>query len=648
MPVTTSVLIPTYTPTRAEGRDVSLDRVYLGGINVFLQEHLPFFRKAPRVVRRMLDAAPLLRLATRRGVSVDPHQLGGLTVSMLRGADGAQQRSVMELIRFLADDLAPEIVSLPNSLLIALAPAIKRELSVPVVCTLQGEDHFLDSLGEPFRAEALQLIREHAAAVDAFVAVSEYGAVRMSEHLGIDRGRIHVVPQTIDFAGHVRAGLDNQPFTIGYLARIAPEKGLHVLCEAYRRLRAIPGLPPSRLHVAGYLAPEHKGYLEEIRKQMVAWGLEGHLEYRGALDREAKLAFLQSLSVLSVPSPKTTQKAQFLLEAMASGVPVVQPRFGVFTEVVENTGGGDPHRPRGHRLPRARHRRAVGERRAEEATRSGGVRRSSRALRHGTDAGEAPRRVPVGIDGSHRRPLVDGNHGDDGKLSPTRRRQETRARGQQDFEGLSGPARIDPGAIGGRSHGGRRRLRVDRGAVRQWEEHAAAHRGGAGAADVRTRRAERRRTRSPSTIGAWPRSAIVTSASCSRTITCCRSARCSKTCSSPRWWLSPAHDGIERRARALIDEVGLADRIDHRPHELSGGEKQRVALARALVLQPTLVLCDEPTGSLDHAAAEVVTALLLDLHKRHRAILIVVTHNLDLAGRMGTRYRLSDARLNAR
>ena len=334
------VLIPTYTPTRAEGRDVSLDRVYLGGINVFLQEHLPFFRRTPRFLNRLLDAAPLLRLATRRGVSVDPHHLGRLTVSMLRGADGAQHRPVLELIRFLADDLSPEIVSIPNSLLIALAPAIKRELGVPVVCTLQGEDCFLDGLGEQFRAEALRLIREHAAEVDAFLAVSAFGADRMSEYLGIERSRITVVPLGIDFEGHVRAGLDDEPFTIGYLARVAPEKGLHVLCEAYRRLRARPGCPPSRLLVAGYLAPEHRSYLREISKQMASWGLAGHLEYRGAVDRAGKLAFLQALSVFSIPSPQPTQKGQFLLESMASGVPVVQPRLGAFTEVVESTGGG--------------------------------------------------------------------------------------------------------------------------------------------------------------------------------------------------------------------------------------------------------------------------------------------------------------------
>jgi len=112
-----------------------------------------------------------------------------------------------------------------------------------------------------------------------------------------------------------------------------------------------------------------------------------------------------------------------------------------------------------------------------------------------------------------------------------------------------------------------------------------------------------------------------------------------------------ASDGVSdvgARARDLIDQVGLSARLHHRPHELSGGEKQRVALARALVQHPGLVLCDEPTGNLDQESADTVAALLVDLHKRLQSILIVVTHNADLAQRMDIRYRLSDARLAAR
>ena len=110
--------------------------------------------------------------------------------------------------------------------------------------------------------------------------------------------------------------------------------------------------------------------------------------------------------------------------------------------------------------------------------------------------------------------------------------------------------------------------------------------------------------------------------------------------------VSASRDGdAPQRARALLEQVGLADRLDHRPAKLSGGEKQRVALARALITRPQLLLCDEPTGNLDHKAAEVVASLLLALHQQQQTILIVVTHSAELAARFPLRYELTDQRL---
>jgi lipoprotein-releasing system ATP-binding protein len=105
--------------------------------------------------------------------------------------------------------------------------------------------------------------------------------------------------------------------------------------------------------------------------------------------------------------------------------------------------------------------------------------------------------------------------------------------------------------------------------------------------------------------------------------------------------------GVDDRSRArhLIEQVGLADRVDHRPGELSGGEKQRVAIARALIRQPRLVLCDEPTGNLDQQSASVVASLLLDLHRRQQNILVVVTHSERLAAQFPIRFELTDRKL---
>jgi glycosyltransferase involved in cell wall biosynthesis len=334
-------LLPVYTPTRTDEANRSDGHVFFGGLSVYLQQHVPFLRHTPAVLDFLWDIPAVIKAAAGRGVSVDPHALGELTLSTLRGEEGFQAKEVRKLVQYLQGQSPFEAVLLPVSLLIGLAEPIKRALGRPVVCTLQGEDLFLDALGPAHRDEAKALIRRHAPQVDAFVATSDYYAGYMAGYLGIDRARIHTVPIGISMDGHEAAPRERAgPFTLGYLARIAPEKGLHLLAEAYRILRQDLGLPASRLRAAGYMAPEHRLYLAEIEGRLRGWGLAGEFEYVGEVDRAGKIAFLNGLDVLSVPSPYAEPKGLYLLEAMANGVPWVEPRHGAFVEMHEKTGGG--------------------------------------------------------------------------------------------------------------------------------------------------------------------------------------------------------------------------------------------------------------------------------------------------------------------
>lgn len=113
---------------------------------------------------------------------------------------------------------------------------------------------------------------------------------------------------------------------------------------------------------------------------------------------------------------------------------------------------------------------------------------------------------------------------------------------------------------------------------------------------------------------------------------------------TPTLVAEPGGNYVER-ARWLLDRAGLTERMEHRPAELSGGEKQRVAVARALIREPMLLLCDEPTGNLDRNSAEAVTSILLDFHQQQKTILVVVTHSAQLAARLPTQFRLTDGRL---
>ncbi len=333
------MLLPVYTPTFTDEPNVSRDHVVLGGISAYLEQYVPVFRKTPKWLDRSWASSFVLSLASRRSISTNPKMLGEMTVSVLKGEDGFQHKEIGKLIDWLKNEPPLDIVNLPYALLISLAKPLKQALNAPIVCTLQGEDLFLDGLTEPYREQALGLIRSQLENVDAFLSVSEYYAEFMPRYLGIPREKIHVVPLGVNPQGFdLREPNSNRPFTIGFLGRVAPEKGLHVLAEAYRLLRQ--ELPAARLEVAGYMAADCKPYLAEVQRHLADAGLANEFQYHGVIDRADKIAFLRKLDVMSLPATYDEPKGVSLLEAMACGVPLVQPRRGAFTEIVESTGGG--------------------------------------------------------------------------------------------------------------------------------------------------------------------------------------------------------------------------------------------------------------------------------------------------------------------
>lgn len=337
-------LIPTYTPVRTDETDVSIDRVFYGAINVYLEQKAALFRHTPWLVDRMLDSPRLLSWATNRAGPTDARNLGALTLSVLQGEDGNQSKELEKLVVWLRDELRPDVVNLTNSMFLGMARRIRRELGVPILCSLQGEDIFLDDLVEPYASRVRQALIERARDVDGFIATSRYYVDHMSELMQTPKERIHHVRLGLkldDFRGREpAAGEAGRPFTIGYLARICPEKGLHLLVEGFRRLVEQVGRERVRLEIAGYLAQRDRDYCDGILQQMKQQGLDGIVDYRGEVDRRGKIEFLESLDVLSVPTTYAEPKGLFVLEALASGVPVVQPRHGAFPEMLEATGGG--------------------------------------------------------------------------------------------------------------------------------------------------------------------------------------------------------------------------------------------------------------------------------------------------------------------
>lgn len=373
------LLVPTYTPLRTDEADVSIGRVFFGGINVYLQSKVSLFRHTPWWFDRLLDNPMLLERLSKRASSVDPAQLGDMTVTMLQGEAGHLRKEVEKLVDWLLKEVRPDVVHLSNSMQIGMARMIRERRGPPVVCQLSGEDLFIEKLVPPFYEEARAHLRERAADVDAFVALNRYYADFMAEYLAVDRARVHVIPHGLKLDGHraleppaepgaaIGSGdassfnthsqppalpgvLSNDlrsdnPRVIGYFARICEDKGLHLLVEACELLAERGDVPPFVLHAAGYLGGGDKPYLEALQKRAASGKLAGRFQYLGELDRAQKIAFLQSLDVFSTPTVYRESKGLPALEAMANAVPVVLPDHGSFSEIVADTGGGLLHRP---------------------------------------------------------------------------------------------------------------------------------------------------------------------------------------------------------------------------------------------------------------------------------------------------------------
>ena len=337
-------LIPTYTPIRVDEENQSVDEVFLGGINIYLDTRSRLWRLLPRFVKRVFDAPWIINLATRYGVSNDAHQLGQLTIAMLEGAAGPQKDEVEQLVDFVADRLRPDVVLFSNALLVGVLERLKQKYSGRVYCLLQGDDIFLEDLDEPYKSQAIEMVRQRSQQFDGLLVHSHYYREFMSSYLNLPIDRFHKIVLGIDVDGYAAEPVlrANDRFTVGFLARICPEKGLHQLIDAFKLLHQRH--PHVLLKAAGYSGPRDRDYLKSIMNQTAPLG--DAFEYMGSPpDRSKKAAFLQSLDVLAVPTVYREPKGLYVLEAMANGVPVVQPKHGSFPELLELAPGGILHPP---------------------------------------------------------------------------------------------------------------------------------------------------------------------------------------------------------------------------------------------------------------------------------------------------------------
>ncbi len=346
-----ALLLPMYLPLTLDEEAASPGApIFFGGVSTYLREKFPLLRKMPRWLDRVLSARWILKLlAGRAAAKTGGPEVAEMTLSMLRGEAGNQAGELRELVAWLKtafDGNPPDSVWLSTALQAGLARSLREELKVPIVGFLQGEDTFLDGLGT--RApEIWSLLAERMRDADAWVAPSKYFAGLMAARLRWSSAeterRMRVIPNGIaleDF--DTQPGQPEQPHTaptIGYLARFVPGKGIGMLVDAFIILKKRDTIAGLRLRCAGSMTDGDARYVETLRAKLAAAGCAGDAEFLPNVSREEKVRFLRSLDVFSTPATASEAFGLYVIEAMAAGVPVVQPRAWAFPEIVsEHTG----------------------------------------------------------------------------------------------------------------------------------------------------------------------------------------------------------------------------------------------------------------------------------------------------------------------
>lgn len=340
------VIVPMYLPMFSDSGETTEDApIFYGAVNLYLKYRYPIFRKLPNWVLRVLDSPLLLNLAARNAGSTRAAGLEGMTLDILNGEAGTLADELQKLVQWLSDAEKPDIVHISNSLLLGIAGEIKNKLDVPIVCSLQDEHQWVDTMEKPFVDQVWDGMAEKVKDVDIFLAVSRYYGDRMRQKLHIteDKMRIvHIGIRTEDYPE--RENLPSPP-AIGYLSKISESLGFGILMEAFIKLKSTEKYHDLRLYASGGVTKENTQYVKCWQKRIAEMGFASDFIIEPEFDRQGRVKLLQKISLLSVPVPGGEAFGTYLLEAMASGVPVVQPDEGGFAEIINKAGGGVAYQP---------------------------------------------------------------------------------------------------------------------------------------------------------------------------------------------------------------------------------------------------------------------------------------------------------------
>jgi glycosyltransferase involved in cell wall biosynthesis len=313
--------------------------LFFGAVDLYLLQKLPFLKTFPKWVNRLLRSPFITGIAARKSRSVRASGLEEMTLAMLQCDKPSHELELKELCDFVKG-CGADLLHISSPLLAGVGKAVQQRLSLPIVCSLQDEDSWVDTMDAWATDEIWQLMRSSAQMFDATIACSHYFKAIMQQRLGIDESKMSVIYPGIDTCAYAAASEKPDSLSVGYLSRMAESLGLETLVETFITIKKEPDMGMLRLRVCGGALGDDQPFLKRIRERLVDAGIENNVDFVESFDHTSRIAFLQSLSVMSVPVPRGEAFGMHQIEAMASGIPVVQPAVGAFQEVVTLTQGG--------------------------------------------------------------------------------------------------------------------------------------------------------------------------------------------------------------------------------------------------------------------------------------------------------------------
>lgn len=330
------LLVPLYTPLRWDGQQLAHERVFLGGVSTWLRQATPLLRPASWALRPILDSRFVLTAISRVAIQTDARKLGPMTVSVLQGIDGPHGQEMQRLASYLAEDFRPQVVHLSNTLLSGLARPLREAFPCAVVANVQGEEHFLVALSQPYRDTAVALLRQNLRDVERLIRPTWTGIDDILSLTERPREDFAVVPPALDVGSVHCLQRSTRAIVIGYLSAIRPEKGLDLLVDAVRRVAGTVDLA-IEFRIAGQALDTP--WWKSLQPKLQNMPENVQCGYVGELDRDAKWAFMHACQIFCLPSRLSECRAMAALEAMACGCAVIGPNDGIFQELLADGAG---------------------------------------------------------------------------------------------------------------------------------------------------------------------------------------------------------------------------------------------------------------------------------------------------------------------